>query len=139
MRAFFIMLLMMPVMFYSLGGPVVAEDVMDQTIFCYDIRGNEKTGPDRPAICDDLLRNQTAKDNVLVGPNGIITKTTQALVYISGVLAMIMLIIAGYMYVFSSGNADSTSRARSTMIYAIVGLVVAVVAQLIVLFVLGRL
>jgi ABC-type Fe3+ transport system permease subunit len=55
-----------------------------------------------------------------------------------GVVAVIMLIIGGIRYTTSGGDGSSTSSARNTIIYAIVGIVVAVMSQFIVKFVLGR-
>lgn len=92
----------------------------------------------QPVVCERLT-NQTAESNVLVGANGVVTKLTKALVWISGTLAMILLIISGLMFIFSSGNSESAGRARRTAIYAVVGMVIAVVGQAIVSLVLNRL
>ena len=55
-----------------------------------------------------------------------------------GVVAVIMIIIGGIKYVTSSGDASSIGSAKNTIIYALVGLVVAAVAQVLVRFVLSR-
>ncbi len=99
----------------------------------------ELSGGERPAICDVDNQNKDASDNILVGPNGIITRLAQWLVWVSGTLAMILIIIAGLMFVFSQGNSESAGRARSTVIYAVIGMVIAVVGQAIVSFVLTKL
>ena len=57
---------------------------------------------------------------------------------IVGVVAVIMLIVGGIRYVTSGGDGSSTSAARNTIIYALVGITVAALAQAIVKFVLGR-
>ena len=88
-----------------------------------------------PAICSV----ETPDDNALVGPDGLITRVSQWLVYISGALAVVLIIIAGFMFIFSQGNPQSAGRARSTVLYAIIGLVVVVIGQAIVTFVLNRL
>lgn len=62
----------------------------------------------------------------------------QILSLVAGVIAVIMLIVGGLKYVTSQGDANSAASARNTLIYAIVGLVVVVFAQLIVKFVLKR-
>jgi len=44
---------------------------------------------------------------------------------IFGVLAVIGFVIAGIMYIVSSGNEDTMKKAKSAMIYSIIGVVVA--------------
>jgi hypothetical protein len=58
---------------------------------------------------------------------------------IVGVAAVIMLIVAGIRYVTSGGDSNTISEAKNTIIYALVGLVVAGAAQLLVQFVLNKL
>ncbi len=92
----------------------------------------------QPSICYVDI-DQTHRDNELVGPNGLITHIAQVLVWFSAVLAVILIIIAGLMFIFSQGNSESVGRARSTVLYAVIGLVVAISGQAVVSFVLGRL
>lgn len=61
------------------------------------------------------------------------------LLFIIGAVAVIMIIVGGLRYVTSGGDASSTKAARDTILYAVVGLVVAVMAFAIVNFVLGAL
>ena len=61
------------------------------------------------------------------------------LIGIIGVAAVIMLIIGGFRYVFSQGEEKSTKGAKDTILYAIIGIVVALLAFAIVNFVLGGL
>lgn len=59
------------------------------------------------------------------------------LFYLAGALSIIFIIIGGLMYIFSAGNPDTAKKARTTIIYALVGLAVTVLAYLIVTVVLG--
>ena len=61
------------------------------------------------------------------------------LLLVIGIAAVIMLIIGGFRYVFSAGNEKSVSGAKDTILYSIIGIVVAVLAFSIVQFVLGQL
>ena len=54
---------------------------------------------------------------------------------IAGVLTVLVIIIAGILYVVSVGNADRMKRAKQTLIYAVVGLVVIILSFWIVKFV----
>lgn len=56
---------------------------------------------------------------------------------IIGVGSVLVLIIAGFMQVVSAGNPDTLQRSKNAIIYAIVGVVVAIFAQVIVQFVLS--
>jgi len=70
--------------------------------------------------------------------NDTISTVINLLSFLVGVISVIMIIIGGIRFVTSQGNAQSSSSARNTVIFAVVGLVVAVFAQLIVKFVLGK-
>lgn len=58
---------------------------------------------------------------------------------IAAAVAVLMIVIAGFRMVTAQGNSQETAKARSTMIYAIVGLLIALTAQAIVALVLDRL
>jgi hypothetical protein len=55
-----------------------------------------------------------------------------------GIVAVIMIIIGGFRYITSGGDSNGISSAKNTILYAIVGLVIAVLAQIIVRFVLAK-
>jgi cytochrome bd-type quinol oxidase subunit 2 len=57
---------------------------------------------------------------------------------IVGIVAVIMIIVGGLKYITSGGEANKTAAASKTIIYALIGLVVAVLAQVLVHFVLNR-
>lgn len=57
---------------------------------------------------------------------------------IVGVIAVIMIIIGGLKYITSGGDANSVSSAKNTILYAIIGLVIVALAQVIVRFVLNK-
>jgi len=97
------------------------------------------------AACDAGSAKRTSSvckdtgEDPLVGATGVITRATQLLAIAVGVVAVIMIIVGGFRYVVSGGNAESINSAKNTILYAIIGLVVALVAQALVLFVLKRL
>jgi hypothetical protein len=57
---------------------------------------------------------------------------------LAGIIAVVMLIIAGVRFITSQGDASSTTSARRGVIYAIIGLVIVALSQLIVQFVVTR-
>jgi hypothetical protein len=58
---------------------------------------------------------------------------------IAGAIAVLVIVIGALRMVYSSGNPEGVSKARSTIIYAVVGLVIAISAEALVAFVLGKL
>lgn len=59
------------------------------------------------------------------------------LLFILGAIAVIMIIIGGIRYTTSNGDAGSIKSAKDTILYAVIGLVVAILAYAIVNFVVG--
>jgi hypothetical protein len=70
------------------------------------------------------------------GTDGVIYKVTQLVVFATSIVAVLMIMIGGFTYIMSSGDPQKISAAKNTIIYAIIGLIVAVSAQLIIKFVL---
>ncbi len=57
---------------------------------------------------------------------------------IIGAVAVIMVMLSGFRYITSGGDSQKVATAKSTLIYAIVGLVIVALSQLIVHFVLQK-
>lgn len=68
--------------------------------------------------------------------NKTVTDAVKLLSVAVGIAAVIMIIVGGLRYVTSAGNAESAKSAKNTILYAIIGLAIAGVAQLIAHFVL---
>lgn len=66
-----------------------------------------------------------------------IRKVINVISVLVGAVAVVMIIVAGFRYVTSSGNAETLKNARNTIVYALVGLVVVAFAQVIVHFTLN--
>lgn len=70
--------------------------------------------------------------------NRILTTIINIFSWVVGIVAVIMIIVAGIRFVLSGGDSGNVTSARNTIIYAIVGLVIVALAQIIVQFVLKR-
>lgn len=70
--------------------------------------------------------------------NDIITLVINIFSIVVGVVSVIMIIVGGLKYVTSGGDSGNVTGAKNTILYAIIGLVVVALAQLIVKFVLGK-
>jgi hypothetical protein len=91
------------------------------------------------SVCQDKNQSQNTTSNSIYGPNGIITKIVKLLALVVGIVAVIVIIIAGIRFAISGGDATKVATAKSTVLFAVVGLIVAAAAQSIVVFVLSKL
>lgn len=57
--------------------------------------------------------------------------------YVLGIIAVIMIIVGAFRYVLSGGDAGSVTAAKNTILYAVVGLIVAILSFVIVNFVIN--
>lgn len=69
----------------------------------------------------------------------VVSNVINTMLFVIGIISVIMLIVGGIRYVISGGNQSQVEGARNTILYAIVGLVVAFVAWGVVNFVIGSL
>jgi high-affinity K+ transport system ATPase subunit B len=67
----------------------------------------------------------------------ILKNVTNTLIFLIGALSVIMIIFGGLRYVISRGDSKQIETAKNTIIYAVGGLVVALVAYAVVFFVTG--
>lgn len=68
----------------------------------------------------------------------VISKGLNLFSVIIGIIAVVMIMIGGLKYMTSQGDATQTNNAKNTVLYAAIGLVIAVLAQIIVQFVIKR-
>lgn len=71
----------------------------------------------------------------LFGEAGIFTTITNVLLFIIGAISVIMLIIGGIRYVVSGGDSSAVTNAKNTILYAVIGIIVAILAYAVVNFV----
>ncbi len=73
-----------------------------------------------------------------VDVNSIIATVINIFSFVVGVIAVIMIIVGGLKYITSTGDSSKTESAKNTILYAVIGLVIVAVAQVIVIFVLDE-
>lgn len=83
------------------------------------------------AMGDDVPTTVTEED-------GLIKRVVNILLFIIGAIAVIMLIIGGIRYTISGGDQSQVTAAKNTILYAVVGIIVAIFAYAIVNFVLDE-
>ena len=72
------------------------------------------------------------------GVTNIIGTVVKILGIIVGAAAIIMILVSGFRYITSAGDSNRISSAKNTLIYALIGLAVAVLAQVLVNFVIQQ-
>lgn len=66
------------------------------------------------------------------GYSHVVKNVVNILLYIVGVAAVVVIIVSGIRYTASGGNSNNVQAAKLSLIYAVVGLLIAVVAYAIV-------
>ena len=109
----------------SIGQPIVPQcsgggGLSGQTnTVCPDVTGSKKGAKNDPII-------------------KIIKDVTIVVSWVTGVIAVIMIIISAIKFITSGGDSAKVASARSTLITAMVGIAITITAQLIVVFVLDK-
>ena len=82
-------------------------------------------------VCSDSLPHSGAT-------SGTVGNILEILFVVLGALALLMVVIAGFRYVISSGKPDETAAAKRQIIYSLAGLILAALAAVIVQFTVNR-
>jgi len=75
----------------------------------------------------------------LFAQGGIFQIASNTLIFLVGAVAVIFLIIGGLRYVISNGDSKNVESAKNTILYAIIGIVVAIISFALVNFVINAL
>ena len=73
----------------------------------------------------------------LIGDNGVFSRITNTVSLIVGLISVIMLVYGGLRYILSGGDSKKVTDAKNTILYAIIGLIISMLAYAIVHFVLN--
>ena len=73
----------------------------------------------------------------LIGDNGVFNRITNTVLLIVGLISVIMLVYGGLRYILSGGDSKKVTDAKNTVLYAIIGLIISMLAYAIVHFVLN--
>lgn len=89
-------------------------------------------------VCNSIGSSTDCSATTGLDVGNVLRAVISLLSLLVGVIAVIMIIISGLRYITSGGDSSKTASAKSTLIYSIVGLVVAVLAGVIVRYVLAK-
>lgn len=95
-------------------------------------------------LCNDpTARNSTVckektTQNPLTGDDGVLIKIANIVAYFAGAIAVIMIIVAGIRFITANGDSGNISSARNTIIAALIGLAIIILARTIINYVVIR-
>jgi hypothetical protein len=121
-----------------LAGFLGLSPVLAGAIDCATCSGQSDLNSSQAIECGSSCAsgsNQTtgqAENNI----NNTIKNLINLLSVVVGIVAVIMIILAGFRYITSGGKQESVASAKNALLYAIIGLVIVALAQIIVRFVL---
>ena len=111
-------------MFGGMVTAIAVESSLQQPAAAQDL--SMRTGADSARGADQPER--------LDGDDGMFKQITDVLLFIIGAISVIMLIVGGIRYVVSGGDQGAVTAAKNTILYAIVGIIVAILAYAVVNF-----
>lgn len=76
--------------------------------------------------------------STLFGSGSIFNNIVNVIIFVVGALSVFMIVIGGLRYVLSGGDSAGVKSAKDTILYALVGVGVAIFAWTIVTFVIGK-
>lgn len=85
-----------------------------------------------------LAAKLDAPDAIPKSGDVLLTNILNLAYFVAGIIAVVVIIIAGIMYVASSGDSSRVNIAKNALTYALVGLIVVVSAFALTNFVIGR-
>ena len=88
-------------------------------------------------VCKE--RTAAKNNNPVFGPDGILTKVINLLSIVVGIAAVVGIMAAGLRFITSGSNPQQVTVAREMVLYAVVGLLTAALAQILVRFLLSKL
>lgn len=70
--------------------------------------------------------------------DNIVTTIIQIVIGIVAAICLLFITIGGFRYILSQGDPQGVAKAKGTILYALIGLAIVIVAQALVTFVVGR-
>jgi len=121
--------------------------VLGLIMFCLPSPRTVNAAQPFSAVCDQLTERERAQSSVcanaedvtnpITGREGLFAKVVGILSWAIGVVSVMMIIYGGYKYTTSSGDAAKIKAAKETILYAVVGLTIALCARILIIFVLN--
>ncbi len=128
------LILFLSIISFTLIPAGVAMAVTDEQLF-----GDVCSKTPDASVCKDKTIAQDGADNSVYGPDGILSKGADVVTIVVGIAAVIVIIIGGFQFITGVGDPAKISEGRNAIVYALIGLAVAVMAQVVIKFVINKL
>ncbi len=131
----YLLTLLIPISIAYISSSVFAADNTIPTginSICAQAAANN--GGTRPGFCNDTSSPPTQNPAY-----SVFSTVLDILSWAIGIISVIVIIIAGIRMITSSGDSKSFSSARDSILYAVIGIVVFAVSQIILYFVISKL
>ena len=116
----------------SLGGVMATSDIAEAAVTCPDGSYRKENGIPANSLAECNLPAEQSGDGLMNRVSNIISVVLGVL----GLVAVVVIIIGGISFITSQGDSSKVTKARNTILYGVVGLVIALLAYAIVNFVL---
>ena len=125
--------LVLAVLIAGLAAPIMANAIDELPNGCTLTNANAKYDGSRCAaigyLCDPTVTGN--EDCGMCCLLNVVYVVTNWIFYLMMIAVVILFVVAGAKYMMSSGDTEKTKSAKNTMIYAIIGLVIALIAKLV--------
>ncbi|MBQ6130420.1 hypothetical protein IJI72_01900 [Candidatus Saccharibacteria bacterium] len=125
--------LMLGLNFVGVGLEVGGQGLMVKEAAATSIASDDLCGSD---INEELRKAAGCEETGTV--TSPIKNVVKVLLYLVGVISVVMMIYAGLQMTISTGNSGKVAKAKMIMIYALAGLALAILAYVIVVFVVDK-
>lgn len=125
----------------SAAALLLVPAVVPATVAAQDIAGNLCSGTNISLPTDSTgsaTANTGCSNSSTTNINTILQWAVNIFSAIVGVIAVVMIIVGGLKYITSGGDSSKVGSAKNTLLYAIIGLVIVALAQVIVHFVIAK-
>ncbi len=128
-----------------LSGIVLFTLLLSFTVVNFNL-GTARAESNKEAVCQGAGLVLDAATGGCATPTGTPTKTVEDNVktglnifsIVAGIIAVVMIMISGLKYITSGGESAKVASAQNTALYAAVGIMIVVLAQVLVKFVVGK-
>ena len=134
LKAFIVSLGTLLLLALGAAAPVYAQSSGQQLINDGLCTGASLSIPPNGSTAGACASTNTATDSI----TNLVHVVINVLSVVVGVIAVVMIIVGGLRYVTSGGNDTSVTGAKNTILYAVIGLVIVALSQIMVRFVLDK-
>lgn len=134
LKVFFITLTISCLLLVGIGAKTYSFDLFNRTCSGDIVKNDQNTNS---AVCKDSEsgRKDTARNNGIIR---IIKTVADIVAVITGVFAVINIILGGFLFATAGGNSENIANARRRIVASLVGLIIVVLAWTITRFIVNR-